>query len=266
MHANGLTARGIRAKLARAISYLEQLNPEMGAFMDRRPVVLSTPVEVEPNVLSFKLVYEQPIPIEWGVRLGEFVHNLRSALDNAVTLLVETNNGTVTRHTGFPIFDDPAKWRDNGHRKIDGAIKQARTFIESLQPLPGNDGVFAHYLKSLNDLWNADKHRVVQIWGYRLRTVEAYAIATEPEAVSVLDVRFASGVIHEGAEVIRIALSGPVSHVEVRSPFAFDIVVETPSDPTGTYDGDLWSVYHATASVANTLLAMVDDFPSFPPY
>ncbi|MGD0353275.1 MAG: hypothetical protein ABSB38_07255 [Dehalococcoidia bacterium] len=116
-------------------------------------------------------ITEQPNPMI-AVMLGDFIHNLRSALDYIVVACVPKQH---RKHASFPIlYQDifakgkdgqfvvnDAQLRDNFETATKGLHPRAKAFIISLQPyqavilgLPPDNS-----LGVLNRLENADKHR-----------------------------------------------------------------------------------------------------------
>ena len=106
---------------------------------------------------------------------GEFIYQLRSALDHVAFDLVQMNKGGVTLPTdwqedcAFPIWCDPLKAGQTAplpygtFKKLPGIPIQAHTLIERVQPYypphvtgPGSPNVS---LRMLNNLSNIDKHR-----------------------------------------------------------------------------------------------------------
>jgi hypothetical protein len=100
--------------------------------------------------------FEEP---RLGIILGDFMHNLRSALDYIVAALVRENPGALIRRQQFPIFDDHANYANGAPGMLSGVI-HGRDIIESLQPFkrtpPHDDPLFI-----LNHFSNADKHRLI---------------------------------------------------------------------------------------------------------
>lgn len=258
-----LAVRGVRAKLRRASDHLEALYSGISAFTDGHPASLNRPRQLDPETWVCDAVLCKPIPIEWSVALGEFVHNLRSALDNTVSLMSVFHGGSDAR-SAFPIYDTPDKFERRGRRKIVGLPQEATAFIERLQPF-ASKAVIPHYLHSLEEMWNADKHRTLHPWGVQLGERDV-TIRPHPETVVIVSEEWKSGVIHDGAEALRLTFSEPTYQVEMEGSVAFQIVVETPDDPTGEYGGTFMSLYDGVASVVHALLAMIDGYPAYPPY
>jgi hypothetical protein len=255
--------RGVRAKLARALHHLEALYTDISTFTERHPATLGSPHQVSDEVWVYHAVLSQPYPIEWSVRLGEAVHDLRSALDNTVSVMTAARGGDVNT-SAFPVYDSADKFQRHGSRKIAALPEEARAFIEGLQPY-ASESVIPHYLHSLEEMWNADKHRLMQPWGLQLGERDV-RFTVDPETVVIVGELWAPRVIQNGAPALLLRFSGRPTKVQMEGDVAFGVAIETPDDPEGEYGGTLFSLYDGVVSVVHALLAMMDGFPAHPPY
>ena len=160
----------IRVKLARAEGKRDALKADLEAVLPTKamPVRAEYDAEREQWVYSIIRVPEFPELIEWGVRIGEIVHNLRSSLDLLMWQLVLLRQGRVPdrpHDVYFPIVDDP---RDFRKRYAVGLIEQADVkILDRFQPYRRREGPdhwsgpWIHPLMHLKDLSNDDKHRVI---------------------------------------------------------------------------------------------------------
>jgi hypothetical protein len=104
----------------------------------------------------------------YGVIIGDFVHNLRSALDHAVWKLAAP---PIEGLTGFPVCleerDRPGSFfggkgtRAKGRNRLKNVPKPAFDFIERVQPY--NRMQATAPLWQLNEMWNEDKHRTLLV-------------------------------------------------------------------------------------------------------
>jgi hypothetical protein len=105
----------------------------------------------------------------YGVIAGDFVHNLRSALDHAVWQLADPPGIA----NAFPIcLDERATrgsfWGGKGNRavgpyRLKNVPQPAADYIESVQPY--HRFQTRDPLWQLNELWNEDKHRTLLVVG-----------------------------------------------------------------------------------------------------
>jgi hypothetical protein len=99
----GVFVRRSQLKLARAAEHLESLNEEVASYLDSRPYEVVQETQPEGNPLLVCKVNSLP-PMRLSVLLGDFLHNLRSALDHLAWQLVLVNGSTPGKRTGFPIY------------------------------------------------------------------------------------------------------------------------------------------------------------------
>ena len=103
------------------------------------------------------------VSIDWSVRLGEILYNLRSALDHLVWQLVLANRQVPGRHNAFPIFQNDEIWNKQakGQWALSGVSQSAVTMIRRLQPYTGGIGLPFNVwgFWELHSLCNIDKHR-----------------------------------------------------------------------------------------------------------
>jgi hypothetical protein len=209
---------GCWAKLRRAEEHLVHLRERVQGFVD------GNAYGVEPDydfyagevVVYGKALREPPIA-EWGVIIGDIVHNLRSALDHLVWQLTLINGrtppaviprgkaGRKWRDIAFPIKLDPTPtdasgnlipWSQTRPRELWGVGDNLAAHLESLQPFhSGQDP--RNPLWVLNELWNIDKHRHVPLTGFFVG-VESWVF--EPPFPGAPDVQF---------EVVAVRDMGP---------------------------------------------------------
>ena len=99
-------------------------------------------------------------PIEWSIRIGEILYNLRSALDHLVWQLVLANEQKPSRHNAFPIVEEEKDWPKK-KEQLKGVAPGVETMIERLQLFTGGIGLpfDVRAFQTLNTLCNIDKHR-----------------------------------------------------------------------------------------------------------
>lgn len=129
-------------------------------------------------------ITKQPDPVI-TVMFGDFIHNLRSALDYVVVACVPKQR---RKHAGFPILFEnifakdengdfvvkDAELRQNFDTATDGLHPEARAFIIGLQPYHQGANAHRNILGIINRLENADKHRQLTMIGGGGREFTAY--------------------------------------------------------------------------------------------
>jgi hypothetical protein len=95
-------------KVGRAEQHLIDLKaaPERGLNYNMYGPVLKGDTHSLKKTRSIE--FPDDLRIQYGVMVGDVVHNLRSALDHLIAQLVEANGKSVNKRSGFPIFsEDP---------------------------------------------------------------------------------------------------------------------------------------------------------------
>lgn len=144
--------------------------------------------------------------VRWGMVLGDFVHNLRSALDHLVWQLTIVRDGSppdpIPRHSAweaaqFPILSNPSDWLrvdrkgarkgrpsvQTGMGRVERVPPLAQTRIKRLQPFATRQPE-RHPLWVLAELSNIDKHRFPHLVGFVARPPKiTYPAASNVELV-----------------------------------------------------------------------------------
>lgn len=109
-----------------------------------------------------------PIPLIIALEFGEYLYNLRAALDHlAYTLAVfDSKQDPPPREDAiqFPIYDTKDGFQRNEYR-IEALSEKHREWIESVQPYMGENGPVHYLLHWLNDLARKDRHRQLHVMG-----------------------------------------------------------------------------------------------------
>jgi hypothetical protein len=150
-----------RLKLGRAYEQGEALGRELGSFLRRNPYGKVQEFDADTNdcVLSH-CVFEEP-PALFGILIGEFVHNVSSALEQLAWQLVILNGRKPKEGvTGFPIFESETKYKSRASNMVRGMSAMHRAMVERAQPYHAADPE-AEPLAVLRQLWNQDKHRLL---------------------------------------------------------------------------------------------------------
>ena len=162
-----VTLEGVNAKVQRAQDQIERLARDIEASCEDQRALFSE--ELRPDVGDKIWIFrgETPIvPIEYSIRLGEIVYNLRSALDQLVWQLVHANYKAPSHLNEFPIFDDESRFNEATKRKLKGVSQESLAIIKEMQPFRKDDKWSA--LKTVHSLCNIDKHRSVILPYYTL--------------------------------------------------------------------------------------------------
>ena len=121
------------------------------------------------------------MPARLNTLIGEFLHDLRSALDHLAWQFVLHNGGKPSTDTSFPILKVTPPTNKKGEQTLPnvagGVSLRARTLVGEAQPYEFGAGYAEHPLWILHQLWNIDKHRHVLAKGGR---TEAHFLGAVP--------------------------------------------------------------------------------------
>ena len=155
-----------RAKINRANLHLEQLTRDIRAA-DNSLYGLTAKDDPHSGERIIQASFPRLLFVGLSIVAGEVIHQARSSLDHLVTGLRIKNGATSkSRISGFPIFWERDKYEKNGRPMIKGLHPDAIAIIDGLQPIKPEFATDPLYL--LNELWNRDKHRLLNFASIRL--------------------------------------------------------------------------------------------------
>lgn len=187
-------ADGIRAKLARGVEHLLDLDERVATYLDSEPLGIRREVSPDGRRQVFVLKQERPPGLDLSVLVGEVVHQLRSAVEHVAHGLVLSNGGEPTRKTAFPVHRTrPAQL------KIDGGVaSEALVLVDGFQPYQAPNPS-EHPLHVLNRLWNIDKHRALHLTTLNLRRSQIFV--GSPDGSSLAGGQFQTSVLRDDSVV-----------------------------------------------------------------
>ncbi len=229
---------GCIAKVERAEAHFHSLHPKISTFLNSepKPYRFVAEIDVEAAKALWRLhVVEEP-PLEWSTIAGDYVQNLRAALDHLIWVLVKANGHEPTRGNAFPIFDvKPPDRRSHGerqrwNRQVYGLHPSVLGFLDRCQPYKGPDPPGTHVLAGLRTLSNEDKHRtllpafvaVAENKPSKLRGLETRDI--ERPDLNTLQVRAGRPLKeHDVVVEMPIAITGPNPEVKLKAELPLDV-------------------------------------------
>ncbi len=158
--------RGAKLKLDRAHQYLDLLSRQIQSFIESNPYTFLLDPNPEPPHYLMRGYIKRLPPDEWGLIIGDFAHNTRSVLDLIVYQLSSLPSSHEDRAgLGFPIITKELNYPQASQRKLIGVCDAQRAFITGCQPYHTRSSTHIPALELLQEINNADKHRVVQTVG-----------------------------------------------------------------------------------------------------
>ncbi len=215
---------GTWPKIIRAEELLASVKAEADSYTECDPYrIVGEFAEDRRSYTAWCVLSEEP-PIRLSVLIGEFIYDLRSALDHLADFLVRQNGGRPTKQTRFPIYDSRFN-RDGTERvfSISGGVSEtALALIEGMQPYKRGENATSHPLSMLGYLSNADKHRNLVVAGLFLSHVQVTLSFRDPELRNIVHLSQSNfGRFENGAPVAHfpfaVAIEPGDGKVEVNS-------------------------------------------------
>jgi hypothetical protein len=145
--------------------HLDTLNARLSALL-RQPENLyriTTNEDLERQLLTIKGESIGSLEVlTIGLIAGDFVCNLRGALDHLAWALSKIGKSNPSSETCFPIFgEDNPRTQAKIAAAVAGMPSGAVAAVKSFQPYNSGKSYKSHHLWRLNFLWNANKHRII---------------------------------------------------------------------------------------------------------
>jgi hypothetical protein len=224
------------AKLDRAYEHLRVLDAETAAFYEGsadegQPYEVQSEFRADTSEYVFTIkVLRQP-PARLGLILGDYIHNLRSALDHLVCQLArlsEPSDDCTT--TQFPIRKSRQLFDSVEPDWLRGVDAKHRARIEQAQPYNARERARDHALSIIEALDNFDKHRAIHpAFGFfrdpGLTGAAALRFAPNRDAGVIRRRKIANGRRIKGdTEIVWLKLAplGPNPKVDMHSDLTFE--------------------------------------------
>jgi len=267
-------------KFERAWAHYEPLDKEIEAFEQSHPYRVRCEVNKKTSQYSFYVNDLAPVGDDWGLRIGDTVHNLRSSLDHLAVLLVAQCTGedpSTIDYVDFPVFDKPEKfssWRS----KLLGGTGRPRTPVpllhgyltrlEELQPYnawdpsiwgAANTGfvILPSMLERLSNFDNIDKHRSIHPTWHQVEWVPGrFQLPKFPDGFVLIGSSSSTEPLVEDAQVGGWLFRSPLplewqpAQVEMKSAFPLQVCLNDPSLVKGVREV-LGNCFQAVAGVLN---------------
>lgn len=201
----------VRAKLARAGELERELTSATSNWFESNPVGLEGETDADGwFVMRFRLL--EPPPIRMGLLLGDWLNNLRGALDHLVWQLVIANGQKPSWRNSYPIVEHREKWGERRSRDLAGVAPEATHLIEEDQPFnalePRKEPLWV-----LNHLNNVSKHRIIPpvvVSAFEWEPTFHLAEEVPQDARAEHELRISRGPLRDGQVLGRVRLSPPI--------------------------------------------------------
>ena len=140
--------------------HIRELDAEIQRYVNAKPDVVVRQQESDLDNFTGKLDTGGALPARLPIIVGDFLQNLRSALDYLVWELVGAANNQPSRENMFPICSTLDAFKAQIKRgRLQGMAPDAIAEIQSLQPYHLGQDFDKSTLFVIDDLCNINKHR-----------------------------------------------------------------------------------------------------------
>lgn len=240
----GSPLESVALRLARAQEHLDALGDEIDRFLDPpdadKPYGSILEKDDETGKRRLCASVRRSPPPHLSLFVGDFLHNVRSALDHLAWKL-GGDPPSNEKASEFPIFLTRDQFRHptggrSGYEKTSGIEPRAQAIIEDVQPFNGGDDPQLHPLWMLHELSTEDKHRLPIVTGLVVEGgIEADLQPGDPDTLN-LAVTDWRGVVKRGAFQIGDPIAEWTAGTFTREPEShedFDILFGVALDPEG---------------------------------
>lgn len=235
---------GARARLDRALEQTQALHAEFQEFAARSPHAVTEIYDAAEGRKRAQYLVLEEFPDSWSTIVGEIAYDLRSALDHAVYDLTCIESGGPLGQTGFPIFEDEARYDElttrgepalgSGVFKIRGVNQYAKAAIRSLQPFEARKATpfDEPALSLLSELNAVDRQRTIPLC--RLRWTGSTIRSRRP----VRDLRFHwEPTLEHGAVLATWSPMGTLDGLDMEVDLDFDVGFGTEEPAPSRFQG-----------------------------
>lgn len=236
--------KGCWDRYNRALTHKNAAAGEWSAFLGEDPYdARLSPVDDDGR---FELWIEQRIPIRpsIGIEFGEYLYNLRAALDYCAyaVAVADTKQDPPPAEDAiqFPLYDTPEQFRSNEHR-IKAFSDKHREWVKAIQPFMGEKSPDHYFTHWLNDLARKDRHRQLHVLGAYL--AESTPMVRVINGAAVIFEKVGPVTFVEGDAVIarfQVRPFSPGDKVEANPNLALDVEIEEFARRRPADAGWLW--------------------------
>ncbi len=254
-----VTLNDARDKLRWAKHHFESIRPQMEAFEQRDAHTFSYEVNSDTGQYTFYVHGLEMADPDWGLIIGDCLHNARAALDYLLVRLVAYVTGEdpkEIRVVSFPIYDEESDFSSKvGSLRKNPVLKHYVTHIEELQPFnQGNPAIWGlkEYgmpvyslvpaaLSRLSILDNIDKHRIVHA-AWVGGVFHAHRFPGMPEDFAFKGGSHGMGPFEDDAEVGHLLFGTPLPHewhptqMDMKSHFPLQVSFAEPLAVNGVLE------------------------------
>ena len=208
-----LDLSSVRAKLARGQEHAQAIKDEMAAWMNRHPYNITQQPNSDSTRYSLILRENEAAPfLRWTLIFGDFLNNLRSALDYLVySVAMFESKSSLPPYEGnlaFPLAKSQPEFIETARRRLGDISLPVQAVFERFQPYNRPHPHLPPLLGILRDCNNRDKHRLVKLiyggsWGGKVSLEGMMPVGANCELTANL------GELKDGAEIVAVTIDRP---------------------------------------------------------
>lgn len=225
--------------MMRAQQHLESLDAAIDQWSESRPYRFRKQRDPDTGWYIWTCRVLRPPPVQLGLIFGDYLNNLRSALDYLAQALVKRGGKNPSRRVRFPILLEVDEW-DTDRTKVARKGIPARwvAVIESLQPYRRGDAAADQPLAILNKLANLNEHRLIHAVAINIqdfnivgRTFDDFPGGTLQQIPLPAGSR-----LEDGTEILRVRIEPPAEFdVDMDDEIAVQIAWDYPHPTVGPF-------------------------------
>lgn len=208
-----------RDRVIRASEIRRQIGELWSEYIDRTPRRFAVEPADAPDTWTLVLRTLEPMPTRLSTLFGEWLYELRAALDGILYYLAVRDSGQnpppAERGLMFPTFDDPTKFDDPSHRGRLQAVSNATfALLRHVQPFNAKPDHLSNVLWWLDELARIDRHR----YGHALAPhIDRVRIGVRPPLT------LTRSFMPQPPKAIPVDESEPLPFIEVQAPPGWDV-------------------------------------------
>ena len=239
---------GACEKLRSAKRQANEIDDLLSGFRDKSAYTIIPEEHPNEPFHVFRVKVLEPPPPRLSAAIGEFVHNIRSALNRIVWELTALSDANVDeRDVEFPIFGSPPTPGNNAIwkrlRGIPDAFPDARAIIRGLQPYQRSDGANHDLLWLVHRLNGLDKYSIDHSIGF----IVLYHLQSGRDGPgATLNISFRR--LEDDLPIMIPVLPGIENHLKVDFAFGIQIPDSVREGPGTFFDHGNFQAIHQYAS------------------
>lgn len=218
----------VDAKLSMAEEHLAKLEGSFKSIGESDGCSFTFQHNSNSTEVAMWVKFDPPPGVRWGAIVGNFVNDLRNALDHIVYAIAVGESGRNPPPDGrrlmFPIADSEDDWKGVRGR-VRTLSESVRTVIEHEQPFARRQRNEFSPLSTLGQLNDRDKHRVISLGASLMQEAKfTFPGPIQPSGLQTVLAR--KDPVIDQAPLVVFQFSKPNPNVTVEAKLSFGVVLD----------------------------------------